>query len=330
MNAKLQEQLDKQILEKRTAQVVEASEAPSFTPDIFDHDNRETALVEVNFRDMSARVVEASEAPKITRYVLETLGKPIKTVEFFYMDSFFQASVRDGVPTELEIQQLKIILEYGDKENNLAAREARDLKVNQLMLSKMLVDPAFSYQGQGEGVPIEARSQVMLNALAEAFSAVNNPQDDSIYQVTVMRGLPEDKFTLFGDFEWYAVGGEQKAFVDMSDEELSAEMAKNRAHRQRLIPAMIVDPKLTWSQVADGEAADAVSVPADVDAPFPVELLSERFMQTFHSAHKVVTTPDAGLRSLQQHFRHLKDAEGAAEADESVGDEQGDGDVSGG
>lgn len=330
MNAKLQEQLDKQIASKRTAQVVAASEAPSFTPDIFDHDNRETQLVEVNFRDMSARVVASSDAPKITREVLEVLGKPIKTVEFFYVDSFFQASVRDGVPTELEIQQLKMILEYGDREDKAVAEKERDLEVNRLMLSKMLVDPAFSYQGVGEGVPIEARSEVMLNALAAAVSVVNAPEDDMIYQVSVLRGLPEDKFTLFGDFEWYAVGGAQKSYVDMSDEELSAEMAQNRARRQILIPAMIVDPKLTWTQVADGEVAEPIEPPKDADAPYPVELLSERFLQTFQNAHKVVTTPDAGLRSLQQYFRSLQDAEGTTEAGESVGDEQGDGDVSSG
>lgn len=328
MNAKLQEQLDKQILEKRTAQVVEASEAPSFTPDIFDHDNRDTQLVEVNFRDMSAQLVDSSDAPKITRYVLETLGKPIKTVEFFYRDSFFQAAVRDGIPTELEVQQLKIFMEYADRENNSASRVERDMEVNRLVLSKMLVDPAFSCQGIGEGVPIEKRSQVMLNALAEAFSAVNDPQDDRIYQVTVMRGLPEDKFTLFADFEWYVVGDQKKTYLDMSNEELSSEMAQLQARRQRLLPAMIVDPKLTWTRVDEGEVAEPVEPPADADAPYPVELLSERFLQTFENAHKVVTTPAAGLRSLQQHFRSLKDAEGTDSTGESVGDEQGDGEES--
>ena len=71
MNKKTQDALDSQIENRRTAQVVEASEAPTFTPDIFESDAREHAVVEVNFRDMSARLVDASDAPKITREVLQ-------------------------------------------------------------------------------------------------------------------------------------------------------------------------------------------------------------------------------------------------------------------
>ena len=324
MNKKIQEQLDKQIQKKRAAQVVEASEAPSFSPDIFDADNRDTELVEVNFKDMSARLVASSDAPKITREVLETLGKPVKTVEFFYTDSFFKAAVRDGIPTELEIKQLKIIMEYADRKDKSAAREEENLEVTRLFLSKMLVDPAFSYQGQGEGPPIEERSQVMIASLAEAFSVVNSPEEDMIYQVTVRRGLPEDKFSLFGDFEWYPVGKAGKKYTEMPDEELSAEMAQNQARRQVLVPAMIVDPQLTWTQVADDTVAEAVEPPEDADAPYPVELLSERFMRTFHEAHRVVTTPEAALKSLQRFLRSNADKpKSTDESGASVGDDGG-------
>lgn len=328
MNKKIQDQLDKQIQKKRAAQVVEASEAPSFTPDIFDADDREHIVVECNFRDMSARVVESSDAPKITREVLETLGKPIKTVEFFYQTSFFQAAVRDGIPLELEIKQLKTILEYADREKDPVAIEERDLQTTRMLLSEMLVDPAFSYQGKGQGVPIESRSQVMLNSLSEAFNSVNSPEKDMIFQVTVRRGLPEDRFHIFGDFEWYPVGKAGKKYTEMSEEELSAEMAQNRARRQVLVPAMIVDPALTWTRVEEGEV---VEVPEDPDAPYPVELLSERFMQTFNTAHRVVTTPEAGLQSLQRFLRANRDeSESENEGGESVGAVQGDGDKTGG
>ena len=325
MNSKLQSQLDAQIEKKRTAQVVEASEAPSFSPDIFEHDQRETARVEINFKDMSARLVEASDAPKVTREVLETLGKPVKTVEFFYQTGFFQAAIRDGIPTELEIRQLKLLMEY--PKSDAASVEKRNLETTRMLLSEMLVDPAFSYQGKGQGLPIETRSQVMLNSLSEAFRVVNTPQEDAIFQVAVRRGLPEDKFTLFGEFEWYPVGKAGKKYTDMSEEELSAEMARNRARRQVLVPAMIVDPKLTWTRVEDGEV---VEVPEDADAPYPVELLSERFMRTFNEAHKVVTTPEAGLKSLQRFLRSDSDeSESEAASSESVGAVQGRGDKTG-
>ena len=41
----VQEQLDKQIEAKRVAQVVEVSEAPLLTPNIFERDERETVLL---------------------------------------------------------------------------------------------------------------------------------------------------------------------------------------------------------------------------------------------------------------------------------------------
>lgn len=331
MNKKIQEQLDAQIQKKRAAQVVEVSEAPTFTPDIFESDTREHSLVEVNFRDMSARLVESSDAPKITREILETLGKPIKTVEMFYENAFWQVAVRDGIPLELEIKQLKIRLGYADQETDFAAMEERDLEISRMLLSEMLVDPAFSYKDKGEGIPIESRSQVMLNSLAEAFSVVNYPEADQIYQVTVRRGLPENKFALFGDFEWYPVGNQQKKYVDMSDEELSAEMARQQARRQILVPAMIVDPNLTWTQVQDGEVAEVIETPADEKSPYPVELLSERFMRTLNEAHRVVTTPEAALNSLQRFLRsNLDEPEGTDEGSTTVEPVSGDGDKAGG
>ena len=72
MDAKIQEQLDRQIESKRVSQVVEHSEAPALTSDVFEKDDRESAICEVNFKDMSARVVESSDAPKLTVEVLKT------------------------------------------------------------------------------------------------------------------------------------------------------------------------------------------------------------------------------------------------------------------
>ena len=90
MDQKIQEQLDAQIAAKRVAQVVEVSEAPTLTSEIFERDARETAIVEVNFRDEFARLVETSDAPKLTADVLKTKGKPVKTVEMFYEDQMWQ------------------------------------------------------------------------------------------------------------------------------------------------------------------------------------------------------------------------------------------------
>ena len=245
----IQEQLDDRISSRRAAQIVEDSELPTFTPEIFERDDQETACVEVNFKDMSARVVASSDAPKITREVLETLGKPIKLVEMFYENAFFQVSVRDGIPLELEIQQLRLMTEYADREKDPVVKEERNIELSRLLLSGMLVDPQFSYRGRGEGIPIETRSRVMLDSFAEAFSVVNQI-DDAIYQVTVRRGVPADAFAITGGetFEFYPVG-KQKKYLEMSSEELSAEMARNTSRRRVLVPAMIVDPQLSYEEI---------------------------------------------------------------------------------
>lgn len=324
MNKKLQSQLDAQISAKRAAQVVEASDAPTFTPDIFDHDERSTSQVEVNFRDMSARLVESSDAPKITRAVFETLGKPIKTVEMFYENAFWKVAVRDGISLELEIKQLKRMLAYADQEKDRAAMEERDLEISRLLFSEMIADPPFSYKGEGEGIPIETRSPVMMASLAEAFSAVNSPEEDAIFQVTVRRGVPADAFAITGEtFEFYPVGGKQKKYVEMSDEELSVEMARNTARRKVLVPAMIVDPVLSYKEV-DASELDVTEI-EDIEIAagdaYPVEYLSERFMQTLFEAHRVTNIPAAGLAALQRFLRTDKNrSEGADEGSEPVGE----------
>ena len=85
---------------------------------------------------------------------------------------------------------------------------------------------------------------------------------------------------------------------------------------------MILDPMLSYKEIdaseVDVEAIEDIAI-AEGDA-YPVEALSERFLQTLFEAHRIVNIPDAGLRSLQRHFRSLTDTEGADAARESVGE----------
>ena len=326
MNSKIQEQLDKQIAQKRVSQVVEHSEAPALTSDIFEIDDRESAIVEVNFRDTSARVVESSEAPKLTVEVLKKVGKPVKTVEMFYGNQMWQVKVWDGKPLDVEVAHLKILEEYLGQEHDGVAMDERDRAVANLLLGKLMYDPPFSHNGEGEGSPIEARSSIMIDALCSAYASVNNSTQDSIYQVTVRRGVPADAFAVLGEsFEWYQVGGKQKKYVDMSEDELAAVVAQRTAERKVLVPKMILDPVLSYKAIdeteVDIEAIEDLDIPEG--APYPVEYLSERFMQTLMEAHRVTNIPEAGLRSLQRHFRSLANTSRTQESGESVGDDGG-------
>ena len=317
----IQAQLERQLKNRRAAQVVAASEAPALTSDVFEKDDRDSAIVEVNFRNMSARRVESSDAPKLTVEVLQTLGKPVKTVEMFWDDQMWTVKVWDGKPLDIEIAHLKILEQYIGQEKDRLAMDARDRAVANLLLGKLMYDPPFSYRGEGEGSPIEARSSIMIDALCNAYGSVNNPTEDAIYQVEVRRGVPADAFALLGDtHEWLSVGNTSKKYVDMSEDELSAVVAQQTAERQVLVSAMILDPVLSYKDI-DASEVDVAAI-AEGDA-YPVEALSERFMQTLFEAHKVVNIPDAGLRSLQRHFRSLADAEGADAAGEPMGDDGG-------
>jgi len=323
MQKSIQDQLDSQMSTRRAAEVVDASALPTFTPEIFERDTAETALVEVNFRDMSAWRVETSDAPQLTTEVLQTFGKPVKTVELFYENAFFQVSVRDGLPVALEIQQLKLLTEYADRETDPVVKEELNLELSRLLLSGMLVEPQFSYRGKGEGPPIEQRSRVMLDSFAEAFSVVNQLETDAIYQVTVRRGVPADAFAITGGetFEFYPVG-KQKKYLEMSDEELSAEMARTAARRRVLVPAMIVDPQLSYAPVED-----EADTPPDENAPYPVGLLSERFMRGLFECHRVVNIPSAGVASLRRFLRSSGDTSTSENSDgEPVRNVQGTGD----
>lgn len=327
MNESIQSQLDEQLKTKRVAQVVEASEAPMLTSDIFEKDDRKSAICEVNFKDMSARLVESSDAPKLTVDVLKSKGKPIKTVEMFYDDQMWQVKVSDGKPLEVEVAHLKILEEYLGQDHDGVAMDERDRAVANLLLGKLMHSPTFSYQGDGEGTPIEARSAIMIDALCHAYASVNNPTEDAIYQVTVRRGVPADAFALLGDtFEWYPVGGTSKKYVDMSEEELATVAAQRRAQRQVLVPSMILDPVLSCKEVDETEvsveAIEDIAI-AETEA-YPVEYLSERFMQTLMEAHRVTNIPEAGLKSLQRFLRVIdRDTGGQEKSGESVGDDGG-------
>ena len=141
----------------------------------------------MNFTDTSARRVEASDAPKLTVDVLKTKGKPVKTVEMFWDDQMWTVKVWDGKPLDIEVAHLKILEQYIGQEKDGIAMDERDRAVANLLLGKLIYDPPFSYMGEGEGTPIEARSSIMIDALCNAYGSVNNPTEDSIYQVEVRR-----------------------------------------------------------------------------------------------------------------------------------------------
>ena len=322
------------------------------TEAMFALDDRETACVEVNFRDMSARVVETSDAPRITREVLETLGAPVKTTSTFFYDREWDVQVQDGMSLGVQVAALRVL--QASREAEVAIFEGEGLFVNPssetdgdgessaenptlsdlsaegqasvvqirieqqetltcLQIAQMFVVPRFSFQGQGEGHPIEDRSPAMREALDAAWHQVNTWTEDAIYQCEVRRGLPADMFAMFGEsFEMYEVGGKSKPYVDMSEREFAAAESRHVSRRHVYVSQMIQDPVLCLPTETSAEG-------------YPVDKVSERFLKTLFAAHQVVNVREAGLRSLERFRQSTSNAAGTETGGAVVVDDGGPG-----
>ena len=334
MNSNLQTQIDKQIELHRGTSVVEVSDAPKLTEDIFSTDMEYvSACVEINFAKGTADVVEASDAPKLTHKVLLTKGKPIKIVEIFFHNRVWQVAVKDGKPYHVEVGQLqRQIIDTKAMENEKVPmpvlEKQAEREIANFLLSKMMVDPAFSFQGIGVGQPIETCSSVLIAALTTAYNKVNDPTQDEIYQVTVRRGIPADAYALFGNgFEWYPTQGDTQKPLQMSEDELIEYEARQHEIRGTLLLSMITEPVLRRGTPFSENAAalrvsetfkDSEDIPASlypelVDG-FPIEELSERYLTGLYEAHRVVNVPEAGLKSLQRFLSTHADTTGTAKS----------------
>lgn len=285
---------------------------------MLERDKRLTDVVEINLRDQTARVVETSDAPELTAKVLAEKGKPIKTVELVFDGQVFQVGVRHGKTMKVEVAHSRLLEEFQERvkaSDTLTAEllEERETAVKCLLVALMIVDPKthgpmFSYQNQGEGHPIKDASQILLNALWEAYTAINFPQEDDIYQVTVLRGTPLDTALLLGEtFEAYPVGDLGKKFVDMSDDELDAVAARSLAQRRVLVALMLPDVGLSLNGQGKKRA-------------YPVEDLSEAVLATLFEAYRVSNIPTAGVEAMSRFRKSQQKPDGEDTSDESASD----------
>ena len=226
--------------------------------------HHETEFVEVNLKDSQARIVESSDAPELTHDILAIKAKPIQIVKIPYDGKMYQVHVRHGKQLGDELESKRIKLEYGE-----------DARIN-FMLSKMIADPLLSWNGEGEGYPIEDISYRLKVKFCEACLEVNDPTENDIYQVEVYLGVPDE------------IKEVVKALLpaqhpnEMPDDDLIKHDRAYRIARQTLVVAMIASPVLTESEC---ERTDV----------YPVSRISEGMMQTLFKAVSVVNV----LRSTQ-------------------------------
>ena len=287
MNKAIQDQLDSQIEKKREAEADAVSDAPLLTPDAVAKDRRRTDIVEMNLKDQTAWVVESSDAPELTAEVLAEKGKPIQSVNLIFDGQVWRVHVRHGKPLRLQIKHEKRLADSKEKKVTPEMLRERDTAVKHLLLPEMIADPQFSYEGMGKGAPIEDCSRILLNALWEAYLAINAPLEDEIYQTTVLRGTPLHAAILLGEsFELYPAPLEKK-FADMSEDEIEAIEKRSLAQRRILVASMILSP--AFSLNGEGKAG-----------AYPIEEISEGMLQTLFQGYRVVNVPEAGRQALNR------------------------------
>ena len=290
----IQNQLDSQIEQKREAEAEVVSDVPLLTPDAIAKDRRRTDIVEINLRNQTARVVESSDAPELTAEVLASeKGKPVQPVNLIFDGQKWSVHVRHGKPLHLQIKHEKLLEDYKDKKITPDMLRERDTAVKHLLLPEMIADPQFSYEGEGEGHPIEECSPILLNALWEAYLAIHSPTEDDIYQTTVLRGTPLHAAILLGEsLELYPTPLDKK-FADMSDDEIEATCKRSTAQRRILVASMILSPAL----LLNGEGKQGA---------YPIEDISEWMLQTLFQAYRVTNIPEAGIQALHR-FQEMGD-----------------------
>ena len=226
--------------------------------------HRETEIVEVNLKNSQARIVESSDAPELTHDILAIKAKPVQIAEIRYDGKPYQVHIRHGKKLGDELKSKRISIQYGE-----------DASIN-FMLSKMIANPLFSWNGEGEGHPIEDISHRLKATLCEACLEVNDPAEDDIYQVEVYLGIPDEVLEVV-----HTLLPTQHP-NEMTDDDLIKHEKADRIVRQTFVVATIASPVLAESEC---EGTDV----------YPVSSISEGMMQTLFNAVSVVNA----LRSTQ-------------------------------
>ena len=286
-NNSIQDQLDAQSenqpVEPQTAEI------PLLTDEAMRNDSRKTDIVEVNFATQTARVVNTSDAPKLTLDVVKEKSAPIQPEKIIFDQKEWQVMVKMGVPFAVNAKHSKFVEQAKDTEDP-AELKALDNTVKNLYISEMIDSPKFSFEGKGEGKPIEECSDILRDELYSAFSRKNNPLVDDIWQVTVLRGTPIHTSILLTDSFSIYPAPLQKRVVDMTDSEIEQTTQRSLSQRRILVSSMVFPSGFTFSlngEVSEGEL-------------YPIEDVSELFLATLYKAYRVANIPEAAIASLHR------------------------------
>ena len=137
------------------------------------------------------------------------------------------------------------------------------------------------------------------------------------FKITVLRGVPgEAAILLQSGFELYPLGELGKKMVDLSGTEIEQLEARNIAQRRVLVSSLMPGLNLSYNGQGHKNA-------------FPVEDISERYLQTLFEAYRVVNIPTARRDALLRFQRLFGNGNGKEADVKSVEADGGQGDAVG-
>lgn len=157
MNEKTQTQIDQQLKAVKRARLIdntESSTAPILDTTILERDYKRTALVEIHIDEQTFQVEVLRGSPLTAALLLD------RTPEIYALKEQVEQNPNQKF-TDAEIQAV-------DRTN-------RDFR--RIIVASHIVKPLFTYNGYGDGHPIEDVSDTMLDALFEAYQVVNTPEE---------------------------------------------------------------------------------------------------------------------------------------------------------
>ena len=289
MATSIQDQLDNQREESTENATAGISELPLLTDEAMRNDTRRVDTVEINLSNQTARVVESSDAPLLTLDVVKEKAAPIQPETVIFDQKEWKVLVKMGVPFHANARHSKLVDEANDTEDPTELK-ALDDKVKNLYISEMIESPKFSFEGKGEGKPIEECSDLLRDELWSAFSRKNSPIADDIYQVKVLRGTPIHASILLTDSFSLYPAPLAKRVIDMTDAEIEQTTQRSLSQRRIMVSSMVFPEGFCFSLNGEGSEGEK----------YPIEDVSEMFLATLHTAYRVVNVPAAGLEAVHR------------------------------
>ena len=300
VNPSIQEQIDEQVEDTETQQTENLRDIPLLTHAALAEESRPSDCVEVDVNAGTARVVETSDAPELTRDIILEKYQAVQHAKITYNLQNWEVGVRHGKPLAVEIQHAKILARYeksietANENDQKRLTAQRDDEIKRYLLSQMIAEPVFSYQGiPKDGFPLEDASSVLIDVLWEAYLKRNHPLTDNIYQVKVRRSTPLDAALMLQEtFQIYPLEPSDIPILEMNESDLRTLIERNLAQKQILVGSMILEPRFTKDVEVEQEH-------------IPIHAISDGLLNVLHQAYRVVNLPEEGLKSLER-FQELE------------------------